>query len=49
MLYRRVLSLQENSLGPTHPAIATTLYNLAELIRTQRVRHVSPEPLYRRP
>jgi hypothetical protein len=42
------LSLQEKSLGLTHPAVATTLYNLAELIRTQRTRHVSPAPLYRR-
>src|SRR5205823_2005317 len=35
-LYERALRIRENVLGPDHPDVADTLYNLAALYRTQR-------------
>ncbi len=33
--YRRLLSLQEKTLGPEHPKVAATLYNLAQSLENQ--------------
>jgi hypothetical protein len=42
-MYQRALSIQEAALGPDHPSVAATLYNLAHLLRQQesmsRPRH----------
>ena len=46
-LYRRALSIQEASLGPHHPALATTLNNLSALL-DQRGTYAESEPLQRR-
>ncbi|WP_285713646.1 tetratricopeptide repeat protein [Erythrobacter oryzae] len=46
-LYRRALAIEEASLGPDHPNVATRLNNLAELLRTTN-RLGEAEPLYRR-
>ena len=46
-LYRRALSIQESSLGPDHPALATTLNNLSALL-DQQGKHAESEPLQRR-
>jgi tetratricopeptide (TPR) repeat protein len=46
-LYRRALAIDERSLGPDHPKVATDLNNLAKLLRdTNRLDQA--EPLYRR-
>jgi len=46
-LYRRALAIDEQSYGPNHPAVATVLNNLAELLgATNRLEEA--EPLYRR-
>jgi CHAT domain-containing protein/tetratricopeptide (TPR) repeat protein len=46
-LYRRALAIQEKSLGPNHPSVATTLNNLAALL-DQEGRFSESEPLQRR-
>ena len=46
-LYRRALAIGEKRLGPDHPAVATSLNNLALLLKTQG-KYVEAEPLYRR-
>jgi tetratricopeptide (TPR) repeat protein len=46
-MYRRALSIQEASLGPNHPALATTLNNLGALL-DQRGNYTESEPLQRR-
>lgn len=46
-LYRRALAIQENALGPDHPALAATLNNLGALL-DQRGRHEEAEVLQRR-
>ncbi|MCP4307664.1 MAG: tetratricopeptide repeat protein, partial [bacterium] len=46
-LYRRALAILEKVLGAEHPAVATSLNNLAELYRDQG-RYDEAEPLYRR-
>ncbi len=46
-LYQRALAISENSLGPEHPHVATSLNNLAELYRAQG-KYVEAEPLYMR-
>lgn len=46
-LYHRALSIQEASLGPNHPALATTLNNLSALL-DQRGNYTESEPLQRR-
>ncbi len=46
-LYRRALSVQENALGPEHPALAATLNNLGALL-DQSGKHQEAEPLQRR-
>src|SRR5712691_9066154 len=44
---QRVLAIREKALGRDHPAVATSLNNLAELYRSQG-RYADAEPLYRR-
>jgi tetratricopeptide (TPR) repeat protein len=44
---RRALAIDEASLGPNHPTVATHLNNLAELLRATN-RLAEAEPLYRR-
>ncbi len=34
-LYRRALAIKEKALGPQHPNTATSINNLAELLRSQ--------------
>jgi CHAT domain-containing protein/tetratricopeptide (TPR) repeat protein len=46
-LYRRALAIQERSLGPEHPALATTLNNLSAML-DQQGKHSEAEPLQRR-
>jgi tetratricopeptide (TPR) repeat protein len=46
-LFRRVLTIDEASLGPHHPDVARDLNNLAELLRATN-RLAEAEPLYRR-
>jgi tetratricopeptide (TPR) repeat protein len=46
-LYRRALAINEASLGPNHPEVATKLNNLAELLRVTN-RLSEAEPLLRR-
>jgi hypothetical protein len=46
-LYRRALAIDERSLGPDHPNVATDLNNLAELLRATN-RPQEAEPLSRR-
>jgi tetratricopeptide (TPR) repeat protein len=46
-LYRLALAIDEKSLGPDHPEVATRLNNLAELLRDTN-RPPEAEPLYRR-
>jgi tetratricopeptide (TPR) repeat protein len=46
-LYHRALEIDEQSLGPQHPTVATDLNNLAQLLQaTNRLEQA--EPLYRR-
>jgi tetratricopeptide (TPR) repeat protein len=45
-LYRRALAIQEQLLGPTHPAFALSLATLADLER-RRGRFAQAEPLFR--
>ena len=47
-LYRRALAIDEKSLGPEHPKVATNLNNLAELLRAINRLAEAAEPLYRR-
>ena len=42
--YKRSLAIREKSLGPNHPAVATSLNNLARLYRAQG-RYADAEPL----
>jgi tetratricopeptide (TPR) repeat protein len=44
---RRALAIDETSLGPDHPTVATRLNNLAELLRGTN-RLTEAEPMYRR-
>jgi tetratricopeptide (TPR) repeat protein len=46
-LVRRALKINETTLGPDHPVVATGLNNLAELLRATN-RLADAEPLYRR-
>jgi tetratricopeptide (TPR) repeat protein len=46
-LQQQALAMWEQTLGPTHPAVATGLNNLAVLYRAQG-RYTEAEPLYRR-
>ena len=46
-LYQRALAIREQSLGPEHPEIATSLSNLAVLYRDQG-KYAQAEPLYQR-
>jgi tetratricopeptide (TPR) repeat protein len=46
-LYERALAIYEEALGPDHPAVGTTLNNLAELYRAQG-RYAEAQPLYER-
>lgn len=46
-LYRRALAIQEKSLGPDHPDVATTLNNLAQLFE-DKGDYGEAEPLSRR-
>jgi tetratricopeptide (TPR) repeat protein len=46
-LYRQALAIQEQLLGPTHPAVALGLGTLAELQR-RRGQYAQAEPLFRR-
>src|SRR5271166_6459442 len=46
-LYRRALTIDEESLGPDHPNVARDLNNLAVLLRATN-RLAEAEPLYRR-
>ena len=46
-LYKRSIAIKEAALGATHPEVALTLNNLAELYRSQR-RFDEAEPLYNR-
>jgi CHAT domain-containing protein/Flp pilus assembly protein TadD len=46
-LYRRAVTIQENALGPDHPALANTLANLGTLL-DQRGRYNESEPMQRR-
>jgi tetratricopeptide (TPR) repeat protein len=43
-LYQRALAIREKEFGPEHPAVTTSLNNLAELYRSQG-RHAEAEPL----
>src|ERR1017187_4657932 len=43
----KALNVAENTYGPNHPNVATSLYNLAELYRIQG-QYAQAEPLYRR-
>ena len=44
---KKALDVAEKSHGPTHPDVATSLNNLAELYRTQG-QYAAAEPLYKR-
>ncbi|NBB85633.1 MAG: protein kinase, partial [Bacteroidetes bacterium] len=46
-IYRDVLTEQRTTLGPTDPALASTLNNLAYLLTHHYQDHGSAEPLYR--
>jgi tetratricopeptide (TPR) repeat protein len=46
-LYRRSMAIREKTLGPDHPDVATSLNNLAGLLRTTG-RYADAEPLYQR-
>jgi CHAT domain-containing protein len=46
-LYKHALEIQENSLGPEHPAVALSLNNIAGLYRAQG-RYAEADPLYKR-
>src|SRR5947207_2357334 len=46
-LYQRVLAIEEQELGTTHPSTATTLNNLATLYDAQG-QYKEAEPLYQR-
>ena len=46
-LYRRALAIDERSFGPEHPNVATSLNNLAQLLKATN-RLAEAEPLYRR-
>ncbi len=46
-LHRRALAIDERSLGPDHPAVATDLNNLAGLLQDTN-RLADAEPLMRR-
>jgi len=46
-MYQRSLTIDEKSLGPDHPSVATTLNNLAGLYESQG-KYVEAEPLYQR-
>jgi tetratricopeptide (TPR) repeat protein len=46
-LYERALRISEKALGPEHPEVATTLNNMAELLRTQG-KYEEALPLYER-
>jgi tetratricopeptide (TPR) repeat protein len=47
VLAKQALSIAEANVGPNHPAVATSLNNLAELYRTQG-QYAQAEPLYKR-
>jgi tetratricopeptide (TPR) repeat protein len=47
LYFERALAIREQALGPTHPAVATSLNNLALLYDAQG-RYGDAEPLYRR-
>ncbi|CAN0519075.1 unnamed protein product, partial [Laminaria digitata] len=46
-LYKRSLAIDEKALGPEHPSVATSLHNLAGLLKTQG-NYAEAEPLYKR-
>src|SRR5262245_138444 len=46
-LYKRSLAIQEKTLGPNHPNVASLLNNLAELYEAQG-RYADAEPLLKR-
>src|SRR6476619_7125062 len=46
-LAQRVLSTREKALGPNHPLVATSLFNLAELYRVQG-RYGEAESFFKR-
>jgi len=46
-LLQRALAIDEKSLGPDHPSVATALDNLAALYRNQD-RLADAEPLFKR-
>jgi tetratricopeptide (TPR) repeat protein/CHAT domain-containing protein len=46
-LAQRALAIREKALGPDHPDVATSLYNLANLYHSQG-RYAEAEPLYQR-
>ena len=47
MLFEEALAIRECVLGPQHPATATSLYNLAELLHTQG-KSIEAYTFYRR-
>ncbi|CAN0326101.1 unnamed protein product, partial [Ectocarpus sp. 8 AP-2014] len=47
-LLERSLAIRENSLGPEHPDVATSLKNLAVLLHNQVRAFNTAEPLYAR-
>jgi formylglycine-generating enzyme required for sulfatase activity/tetratricopeptide (TPR) repeat protein len=46
-LHRRALEIDERSLGPDHPDVATDLYNLAFVIHMDSYRDDRVQPLYK--
>ena len=44
---KKALEVAEKNVGPNHPAVATSLNNLAELYRAQG-QYAQAEPLYQR-
>src|SRR5262249_42277990 len=46
-VYKRALAIQEKTLGPDHPDVATSLNNLADLYEDQG-RYAEAEPLFQR-
>lgn len=47
LLYQRVLHIEKQQLGPTHPDLITSLNNLANLYRAQE-KYQQAEPLFQR-
>ena len=47
-MYERAIAIYEETLDPTHPNIANSLYSLAGLYEVQDNKHGEAEALYKR-